>query len=82
MPFQQYARSSEGRVREIAMNTASASHRVPARELVTPEQLARLRDPVEWRSIGIIAHAWAVIFGAMALVAVLPNPLAYSLPSC
>ena len=29
------------------MNTVSASHRVPARELVTPEQLARLRDPVE-----------------------------------
>jgi fatty acid desaturase len=61
------------------MNTASASHRVPARELVTSEQLARLRDPVEWRSISLIAHAWAVIFGAMALVAVLPNPLAYLL---
>jgi fatty acid desaturase len=57
------------------VNTASASLRVPARELVTPEQLARLRDPVEWRGIGLIAHAWAVIFGAMAFVAVFPNPL-------
>jgi fatty acid desaturase len=64
-------------LREIAMNAtaASASHRVPARELVTLEQLARLRDPVEWRGIGLIAHAWAVIFGAMAFVAVFPNPL-------
>jgi fatty acid desaturase len=77
--FQQYARSSEGRVQEIAMNAANAPHRVPARELVTPERLARLRDPVEWTSIGLIAHAWAVIFGAMALVAVLPNPLTYLL---
>ncbi len=64
---------------EIALNTVSASRRVPARELVTPEQLARLRDPVEWRSFGLIAHAWAVIFGAMALVVVFPNPLAYLL---
>ena len=63
----------------MSATAAAPSLRIPARELVTPEQLARLRDPVEWRSIGLIAHAWAVIFGSMALVAVFPNPLAYIL---
>src|SRR5215475_12421385 len=59
--------------------TPVVSHRVPARELVTPEQLARLRHPVEWRSIGLIAHAWTVILGAIVLVAIFPNPLVYFL---
>jgi len=65
----------------MAMSVAAASDsgRILARDLVTPEQLACLRDPVEWRSIGLIAHAWTVIFGAMALVALFPNPLAYLL---
>lgn len=50
-------------------------HRIAARELVTQDQLVALRDPVEWKGIALIAHAWAVILGAMALVAVFPNPL-------
>lgn len=59
--------------------TATASHRIAARDLVTSDQLAALRDPVEWKGIALIAHAWAVILGAMALVAWFPNPLTYVL---
>jgi Fatty acid desaturase len=58
---------------------AADSHRVPARELVTPEQLATLRQRQEWKGIALIAHAWAIIFASMALVAVFPNPLTYVL---
>jgi hypothetical protein len=36
---------------------AADSHRVPARELVTPEQLATLRQRQEWKGIALIAHA-------------------------
>ena len=59
--------------------SAAVSHRIAARELVTSDQLVALRDPVEWKGIALIAHAWAVILGAMALVAVFPNPLTYIL---
>src|SRR5262245_35816048 len=53
--------------------------RIAARELVTHAQLAELRERVEWKGIALIAHAWAVILGAIALVALLPNPLTYVL---
>jgi fatty acid desaturase len=56
-----------------------ASQRIAARELVTPDQLARLRERIEWKGIALIAHAWGIILGAMALVAVFPNPLTYIL---
>lgn len=62
-----------------ATTAAGSSHRISARELVTPDQLARLRERVEWRGIALVAHAWAVILGAMALVAFFPNPLTYIL---
>src|SRR3954468_5805376 len=51
--------------------------RVPARQLVSAEQLAGLRRRVEWKGIALIAHAWAVILGSIALVAVFPNPLTF-----
>ncbi|HRD76109.1 MAG TPA: fatty acid desaturase family protein [Hyphomicrobiaceae bacterium] len=58
---------------------ASAPHRparrIPARELLSAAQLAEVRERVPWRGIGMIAHAWAVILGAIALVAIWPNPL-------
>jgi fatty acid desaturase len=57
----------------------AAGHRIAARELVTAEELAALRERVEWRGIALIAHAWIVIAGAIALVAALPNPLTYLL---
>jgi fatty acid desaturase len=59
--------------------TATAPSRIPARELLTPAELAALREGIEWKSIALIAHAWAVILGAIALVAAFPNPLTYLL---
>jgi fatty acid desaturase len=56
---------------------AIASRRIPARELIDPAALAALRERSEWKSIALIVHAWAVIFGAIALVALFPNPLTY-----
>ena len=53
--------------------------RIPARELVSDDELAFLRERVEWKSLALIAHAWIVILGAMALVAAFPNPLTYVL---
>jgi fatty acid desaturase len=55
----------------------AVAHRIAARELVTPEQLAALREPMEWKGIALIAHAWIVILGAIALVAAFPNPLTW-----
>jgi len=61
----------------MASTSAATSHRVAARDLVTPDQLADLRERVEWKGIALIAHAWCIILGAMALVAAYPNPLTY-----
>jgi fatty acid desaturase len=63
----------------MSTTTAAASHRIAARELVTPNQLAALRERTEWKGIALIGHAWAVIFGSIALVAMFPNPITYLL---
>ena len=42
--------------------SAAIASRVPARELIDPAALAALRERVEWKSIALIVHAWAVIF--------------------
>jgi fatty acid desaturase len=63
----------------MSATDAAASHRIAARDLVTSDQLAALRERVEWKGIFLIVHAWVVIFAAMALVAVFPNPLTYIL---
>ena len=55
--------------------SASAALRIPARELLAPDRARCLRERVEWKGIALIAHAWAVILGSIALVAVFPNPL-------
>src|SRR3954463_12411633 len=55
----------------------STALRIPARELISREELALLRERIEWKGIALIAHAWAVILGSIALVAVFPNPLTY-----
>jgi fatty acid desaturase len=59
--------------------SAATSHRIAAHELVTPDQFAHLRERAEWKGMALIAHAWCVILGAMALVAMYPNPLVYIL---
>jgi fatty acid desaturase len=56
---------------------ATPRRRIPARALVSETELAALRERVEWKSIALIAHAWAVILGSIALVAWLPNPITY-----
>ena len=56
---------------------ATGALRIPARDLLTPSELAALRERVEWKGIALIAHAWAVIFASIALVAAFPNPLTY-----
>jgi fatty acid desaturase len=63
----------------MAAVTAAASHRIAARALLAPDQLAALRERVEWKGIALIAHAWTIILGSMALVAIFPNPLTYVL---
>ena len=53
--------------------------RIHARELLNETDLARVRQKDTWRAIALIAHAWAVIIGSIALVAVWPNPLTFLL---
>jgi fatty acid desaturase len=55
----------------------SPTRRIAARNLLSPVELASLRRRSEWKSVALIVHAWAVIFGSTALVAFLPNPLTY-----
>jgi fatty acid desaturase len=61
------------------MAATAAALRIPARELVARDELVALRERVEWKGMALIAHAWAVILGSIALVAVFPNPLTYIL---
>lgn len=56
-----------------------APRRIPAAALISASELATLRERVEWKGIALIAHAWAVILGSVALVALFPNPLTYVL---
>jgi len=58
---------------------AAASHRIAARQLLARDDLVRVRERVEWKGIALIVHAWTVILGSIALVAVFPNPLTYLL---
>ena len=59
------------------MAATTAALRIPARELISRDELVALRERVEWKSLALIAHAWAVILGSIALVAIFPNPLIY-----
>ncbi len=53
--------------------------RIAARDLLTPDQLVALRRRVPFRGALLVAHAWGVILGAVALVAAFPNPLTFLL---
>ncbi len=68
---------------EISMTATSASaqpaRRLPARSFMTDAELAEVRERVTWRGIAMIAHAWAVIIAAVAMVAAFPNPVTYLL---
>lgn len=56
-----------------------AAARIPAHEFLRPDELVALRERRTWRAVAMIAHAWALIFGAIALVAFFPNPLTFIL---
>ena len=53
--------------------------RIAARELMSAAQLAEVRQRSTWRGLAMVAHAWATIIAAIALVAVWPNPLTFIL---
>jgi fatty acid desaturase len=53
--------------------------RVRARDLMTEQELAAVRTRATWKSVGLILHAWALIFGAIAVVAAWPNPATFLL---
>ena len=53
--------------------------RIRARDVLTEDQLVAVRQRKTWKGIALIAHAWALIFGAIALVAAWPNPFTYLL---
>lgn len=65
------------------MTTAPAhskpAPRLSARELLTADQLEQVRKRSDWRAIALVAHAWGVIFAAMALFVFWPNPLTFLL---
>ena len=53
--------------------------RLRASELVAPEILKKLQSRSNLVGLGLIAHAWGMIFGAMALFYLFPNPLTFIL---
>ena len=53
--------------------------RIRARDVLTEDQLVAVRQRKTWKGMALIAHAWALIFGAIALVAFWPNPFTYLL---
>lgn len=48
-------------------------------DYLTAEEISRLRARSQWRSVWMIAHVWGVVFGAMALFAIWPNPVTFVL---
>jgi len=50
-----------------------------ARSVFTPDELLMLKRKSQWRAAWMLFHAWAVIFGAMALFVWWPNPLTFVL---
>ncbi len=52
---------------------------IAASELLTPAELTEVRKRSDWRGIGLVVHAWAVIFGAMAAFALVPHPAVWAI---
>ena len=62
-----------------AGSSASPAPRISARALLSAEQLELIRARSDWKGLALVAHAWFVIFAAMALFAWWPNPLTFLL---
>lgn len=48
-------------------------------DYLTAEEISHLRARSQWRSVWMIVHVWGVVFGAMALFALWPNPVTFIL---
>jgi fatty acid desaturase len=48
-------------------------------DLMTEADLVAARARSAWKSLGLIAHAWALILGSIAIVAAWPNPITFLL---
>jgi fatty acid desaturase len=46
---------------------------------MTDQELFEVRRRATWKGMAMIVHAWTLIFGAIALVAIWPNPLTFIL---
>jgi fatty acid desaturase len=53
--------------------------RIRAREFMSEQELIAVRTRVTWKSVALIAHAWALILGSIVMVAVWPNPFTFIL---
>ena len=52
---------------------------IGASELLTPQQISIARRRSDLRGLWLVFHAWAVIFGTMALFVWMPNPITFIL---
>ncbi len=59
--------------------TETAKLRYKANELVSDAVLKKLQSRSNFVGLALIAHAWGMIFGAMALFYLFPNPLTFIL---
>jgi fatty acid desaturase len=53
--------------------------RIRARDLMTDQELVEVRTRSTWKSVALIAHAWTLILGSIAMVGVWPNPFTFVL---
>jgi fatty acid desaturase len=53
--------------------------RLLARDIMSADELAEVRQRSSWKGVALIVHAWALMLGAVALVAWWPNPLTFLL---
>jgi fatty acid desaturase len=53
--------------------------RMRARNFLTEQELIEVRTRATWKSVLLIAHAWTLILGSIAMVALWPNPFTFLL---
>jgi fatty acid desaturase len=53
--------------------------RMRARDIMNEQELIEVRTRSTWKSVFLIAHAWTLILGSIAMVALWPNPLTFVL---
>jgi fatty acid desaturase len=53
--------------------------RMRARDILNEQELIEVRTRVTGKSVALIMHAWTLILGSIAMVAIWPNPLTFVL---